>query len=422
MVQSRELFEICYLTFLIIYVLYCFFLYIHGIREKEYTSFGILASTYLAYFFLNSSFVVGSGLQPGILAGIIVALVSIFPATVLNFLIRTCKHDIEGYIKWAIYPWFALAAIALATPFMGPPAESLLRFCWGALALYSLGVAYWIIFRAYCEGFYEIVPLILGVSGLSVGLLLLGAEQLQLVVLPYYTEDVAVAFFMVSVKYGLIKRYARYLKDLRRLSGKILDAHEEERKRLARDIHDGIGQSLLAIKLNLQIMKADPGKAVTEEALTDLIDEASTTIEELRQIAMNLRPAFLKRTSIAEILRWYAEKYEEKTGLNIIVDADSTIDTDIHTKDNLYRICQEALSNALKHAGAAKVCVALQRGDGKIMLSISDNGTGLDKKKLREAEGIGISTMRERAELLGGVFRIETTPVGGTSIHVGVPL
>ncbi|HDK44287.1 MAG TPA: hypothetical protein ENG91_07035 [Desulfobacteraceae bacterium] len=421
MAQSRELFEICYLTFLAIYVLYCLFLYIHGIRTKEYTSFGLLASTYLAYFFFNSSFVIGSGLPPEVRAGIVAALITIFPATVLNFLVRTCRYNIDGYARWAIYPWFVLAVIALATPFMSPAAERLLHWCWGALALYSLGVAYWIIICAYRDGFYEVVPLMLGVSGLSTGLILFGAEHLQLLIVPYYTEDVAVAFFMVSVKYGFIKRYAHYMSDLRRLSGKILEAHEEERKRLARDIHDGIGQSLLAIKLNLQMMKAGQGEIVTEENLANLIDEVSMTIEELRQIAMNLRPAFLKVTSMAAILRWYAAGYGEKTGLNVIVNADDTINTDIHTKDNLYRICQEALSNALKHSGATKVCVTLQRGDGKIMLSISDNGAGLDKKKLRETEGIGISTMRERAELLEGVFRIETTP-GGTAIHVGVPL
>jgi len=422
MAQSRELFEICYLTFFAIYVLYCLFLYIHGICTKEYTSFGLLASTYLAYFFLNSSFVIGSGFPPEIRVGVVAALITIFPATVLNFLVRTCLHDINGYARWAIYPWFVLAVIALATPFMSPPAERLLRLCWGALALYSLGVAYWIIICAYREGFYEVVPLMLGVSGLSAGLILLGAEYLQLLTLPYYTEDVAVAFFMVSMKYGLIKRYAHYMNDLRRLSGKILEAHEEERKRLARDIHDGIGQSLLAIKLNLQMMKAGRGEIVTAETLENLIDEVSMTIEELRQIAMNLRPTFIKSMSMAEILRRYVAKYEEKTGLNIIVNADDTIKTDINIKDNLYRICQEALGNALKHSGATKVCVALQRGDGKIMLSISDNGTGLDKKKLRETEGSGISTMRERAELLGGVFYIDTTTVGGTAIHVGVPL
>lgn len=262
----------------------------------------------------------------------------------------------------------------------------------------------------------------MGVSGISVGLLLVGAEQLGLLSLPYYTEDLILIFFAITMKYGLIKRYARYVSDLHHLSGKILDAHEEERKRLARDIHDGIGQSLLAIKLNLQMMNADRQNTVTEEALTELISETSTTIEELRQIAMNLRPAFLKRTSIAEILRWYTKKYEEKTGLNILIDLDDAITTDIRTKDNLYRICQEALNNALKHSGAAEVFIALKKERNKIVLRVSDNGSGLNEKQLRDADGIGISTMRERAELLGGAFHLEATPAGGTTIQVGVPL
>ncbi|PNU19047.1 hypothetical protein C2E25_14670 [Geothermobacter hydrogeniphilus] len=420
--SARELFEICYLTFLVIYVLYCLFLYIHRIREKEYTSFGILASVYLVYFSLNSSFILGLGLQPDILAGLIMAFITLFPATLVNFIARTRKEVVGGLIRWAIYPWFGLAIIALTMPLMGRWEWDLFRLIWGGLALYSLAVLWWIVVRAHHEGFYESTQLTMGVTGITLGLLLVGAEQFKLVALPYYAEDLAVVFFAVTMKYGLIKRYARYVRDLHHLSGKILDAHEEERKRLARDIHDGIGQSLLAIKLNLQMMKADRQRAVTDEALTELVDETSAAIEELRRIAMNLRPAFLKRTSIAEILRWYALRYEEKTGLNIVIDADDTITTDIRTKDNLYRICQEALNNVLKHSGAAEVLVALKKDRDKIMLSVSDNGSGMNERQFRDADGIGISTMRERAELLGGIFHMETTPAGGTTIKVGVPL
>lgn len=127
---ARELFEIFFLTFLVIYVLYCLFLYLHGVRGKEYSSFGILASVYLAYFFLNSSFILGLGFQPDILATLILVSITIFPATMVNFIARTRNEEVRGHIRWAVYPWFGLAIIALAMPLMGQWEWILFRFCW----------------------------------------------------------------------------------------------------------------------------------------------------------------------------------------------------------------------------------------------------------------------------------------------------
>lgn len=422
MTEIRPLFEICYLTFLTIYILYCLFLYVHGIREREYISFGLLASVYLAYFFLNSSFVLHLNLFPHIVPPLIVVLMAIIPATLVYFIACTVQEEIRGRIGWAVYPWLLLALIAPFKSSMSLFGWDCFRLACAALACYALVILWQIAFRAHSEGFYESIQLTMGVGCITVGTGLVAAGQIRGVSIPYYMEDLVFACFSVTMKYGLIKRYARYVSDLQRLSGKILNAHEEERKRLARDIHDGIGQSLLAIKLNLQMMKADRQKAMADGSLTTLIAAVSRTIEELRQITMDLTPTFIQKGCLADILRWYGEKFAEKTQIKVVIDVDDDIEVDVHTKDNLYRIYQEALGNAFKHSGCQCIEVMLKQYKGKITLKICDDGAGLDRKKIMKKDGIGLSTMRDRAELLGGAFSIRAVQGGGTVIHVGVPL
>ncbi len=225
--------------------------------------------------------------------------------------------------------------------------------------------------------------------------------------------------------YALVARYVRISNSMKALSQKILVAHESERKRLAREIHDGVAQSLSAIKLNLQMMeaKAKEGVSIGKEVFPDLISEVSGSIEELKNVAMDIRPSFLEDMEISDIFRWYSRKFQETSGIEIKVNAQDSIKIDSRVKENLYRIYQEALSNAIKHSNANCIEVTLKLSGNRLSLEIKDNGKGFDyAQALKSEKGLGLFTMNERVELLGGIFRVKSSEKDGTAIYVEVPV
>lgn len=210
--------------------------------------------------------------------------------------------------------------------------------------------------------------------------------------------------------------------ETRILSGKILTAQEEERRRLTRDLHDGLGQSLLTIKLNLQMMekRLNIGEAKSD-ALREVIAEVSSSIEELRGVCMDIRPAFLENAEIDEILKWCGQKFQESTGIEVAFNADKVSGVDPMVKDNVYRIFQEAMNNVSKHSNASTVEVTLRKSNRWLCLKVGDNGNGFDPSDTRN-RGMGLGTMRERADLLGGAFKMESSSGAGTLLSVEVPL
>ena len=177
---------------------------------------------------------------------------------------------------------------------------------------------------------------------------------------------------MVCVMYTLTARYMRIREELRLASLKIFDAHEDERKRVARELHDGIGQSLQSVKLRLKMLEShiEKGGTVKREALSELITDVSQSIDEIRSVAMDLRPSFLENTDFADAIHWHAMKMQEQAGVAINVQSEGLIKVDPRAKENLYRIYQEALSNALKHSGASAINVRLS---SKKFLSVIGN-------------------------------------------------
>ncbi|MCP4750665.1 MAG: AAA family ATPase [Proteobacteria bacterium] len=239
-----------------------------------------------------------------------------------------------------------------------------------------------------------------------------------------FTKDRIKMLVSLSSQMAISIENARMYREVRELSGRILSAQEAERKRLARELHDGLGQSLLAVKLNLQMMEAKSArKAPKSDLFSETISELSNSIEELRNIAMDLRPTFLEDAGFDAILAWYGKKFQERTGIEIAIEAETVAHIQPRTKDNLYRIFQEALNNAFKHSGADKVNVSLKKHEQTLVLEMTDNGRGFDiGRKMEAPNGIGLSTMKERTELLGGVFGIDTSEDAGTTIKVEVSL
>jgi len=203
------------------------------------------------------------------------------------------------------------------------------------------------------------------------------------------------------------------------LTSQLLLAEENERKRIARELHDGLGQSLGAIAFNVRSTLEKVGDKVKTglESLEAIMPIIQQSMEEVRRIGMNLRPSLLDDLGLLPTIEWLIREYQ-RTYPSIHVEKHIEIKEtqvpDPH-KAVIYRIPQEALNNIAKHSKASLVSVSLLRKkDGRVDLVIEDNGIGFDMKNIRK--GLGLGSMRERAELSGGSFDIESVKGTGTNI------
>lgn len=214
---------------------------------------------------------------------------------------------------------------------------------------------------------------------------------------------------------------------LRILSSQLLTIQENERREIARDLHDGIGQMLTAIKFKIEdILHSNNKKEIKnkEADLQSLIPMIRESIEEMRRIQTNLRPSILDDIGIIATLKWFSREFTKVyTNFKIIMVFEIEEEAiPSFLKIVIYRIIQEAFNNIAKHSGADLIRVLLKKVDSKINLEIEDNGRGFDVQNAFSAEnilkGVGLNGMRERAELSGGTLTIESIIGKGTLIKV----
>ena len=225
---------------------------------------------------------------------------------------------------------------------------------------------------------------------------------------------------------------ARALTDKMRLERKylsqIIEAQENERRRISRELHDEIGQALTAIKFNLDMIDKDLPQ--THPILRGRLGEAKSlsnqTITAMRQLSMDLRPTMLDELGLIPTLRWYVQNFSKSLGIDSqfqAIGVEEKLPPQIETA--FYRIVKEALNNISKHAEASQVEISLEQRDSTIYASIIDNGRGFDLDKVLHPEsperGFGIIGMQERISLLGGKIDIQSRPGFGTRIHIDVP-
>jgi PAS domain S-box-containing protein len=219
-------------------------------------------------------------------------------------------------------------------------------------------------------------------------------------------------------------------KDRRCYSCQILNAQESERKRIATELHDGLGQSLSIIKFKLEqaIAKLDSNTSVDATAmLEELVPRVKGTLDEVRRIAMNLRPSTLEDLGILATLSWFIREYGS---VYHSISVDKSIDvreSDVPDalKLPLFRIVQEALNNVAKHSRATRAFVGVEKRNGVLRLLIEDNGVGFDLGEVASRRGpattCGHAGMRDRVALSGGSLTIESTPRIGVRIAVTWP-
>ena len=223
---------------------------------------------------------------------------------------------------------------------------------------------------------------------------------------------------------GMLDELAAVHAELRALSAGIINAQEEERRRISRELHDDTAQALTSLLLYAKALEQGDAPPAVREALAELREEVARSLEGVRRLARELRPSALDDLGLVAALEWYAQEFARRTGLAVRFEPACGGDRlPPQVELVLYRIAQEALTNAAKHAQAHHVEVWLVREPGAVSLTVRDDGRGFDPSRISSTGGgMGLFSMRERAELAGGTLTLTSAPGKGTTVEARVPL
>ena len=220
---------------------------------------------------------------------------------------------------------------------------------------------------------------------------------------------------------------ARQQEELRTLSARVLEAREEEKTLIARELHDELGQLLTALKMDLawlreRIPAGDPELASKFEQMGAMLDQ---TVGATRRISADLRPMMLDDLGLADAASWLVEEFARRAGLECRMESSVTLDLsslDRAVANTVYRALQESLTNIARHAQAKRAWVVLGANDGELLLEIEDDGRGIAPEDLEKSRSLGLKGMRERVSYHGGSIDIARAPRGGTRVRLRVPL
>jgi len=235
------------------------------------------------------------------------------------------------------------------------------------------------------------------------------------------------ACFDVTEQMGSEAALREAAASLQALTRRLVEAEEAERRRIARELHDRVGQNLSALNINLDIVLGELGESGPHELRVRLRDSLALvdgTLQAIENVMAELRPPLLDEYGLGAALGWHAEEYSRRTGLAIEFDdlARSRIrELRPEGAAALFRIAQEALSNIAKHANAKKVRLLLESDEHELALTISDDGAGFDAGAAPSTRW-GMTAMRERALAAGGQLEIDSAPGRGTTVRAAVPL
>jgi len=216
---------------------------------------------------------------------------------------------------------------------------------------------------------------------------------------------------------------------LRALSSHLQSVREEERTRIAREVHDVLGQALTALKIDLYSVqrglsiRTDSGAERLAEKMKSMSGLIDSTIQTVRRIATELRPGILDDLGLVAAVEWQANDFQARTGITCNVTSHvDYLDLDRERSTATFRIFQETLTNVARHAAASRVEITLTSDDQKLVLEVKDNGKGITHNDIEDSRSLGLLGMRERAQLLGGDLSIAGTLGHGTLVTVTIPL
>jgi signal transduction histidine kinase len=402
-------------VFLFILVFYGLLIF-QGVVRSDYLIFSAFTATYAVTFLLGSHLLWEVGLSSPWSVKLQVILAAVTPLLILALV-----TDATGNPSPRVYRILMACGLALLLlEIILPPLVALNHLTLPRKVFSLVRIPYYILvsIQAMVRQREESAAVLLGVA------LFVTGSRLELF-WGIAMRDYAMGGFALCMLYAMTSRHARFRERLVAISASLLRAHEEERRRIARDIHDSIGQSLLALKLALQML-AKRGRRenlLPPDSLEGPVKDITAIIEDVRRTSLDLRPSFLETMSLPEAIAWYGSHLMERHPLKIKVHGEAGLPEQIPpvVKDNLFRIFQEILSNAIRHSGATTLEISLYRKGRGLVLQAADNGRGFDPQA-GDPHRLGLSTMQERAELLGGSCRIASAPERGTTITVEVPL
>jgi signal transduction histidine kinase len=250
-------------------------------------------------------------------------------------------------------------------------------------------------------------------------------EPFGYILKPFSERELSTTLAMALYKHEAETRLRNTTRQLKALSRRVLEVQELERRRVAVELHDELGQSLTAIKINLQLSQRLKDKALADINLENIhiVEEA---LKQVRRLATNLRPSMLDDLGLAAALQWITEQSANRSGFSVTfhhVRSQPRLAADIETA--CFRIVQEALTNIARHAQARQVEIRLDRQEDHVTLRISDDGCGfnLDEMRIRAVAGdsIGVLGMQERATLVGGELTIESALGQGSTVQFRAP-
>jgi signal transduction histidine kinase/ligand-binding sensor domain-containing protein len=219
---------------------------------------------------------------------------------------------------------------------------------------------------------------------------------------------------------------ARAYERLRRLTRRLEAAKEDERKTIARELHDEVGPSLTAVIINLHLLGRELDAETRAKKIADAIDIVDGLVRRVSDLSLDLRPPLLDELGLMPALTGYLEAQAERTGLRIEVDAGPGLDSlPVEVAITAFRVAQEAVTNAIRHAGARTIAVYLARRDGRLVIEVTDDGRGFDVRAIMEgssAKALGLLGMQERVGGLGGEMTIESIPDEGVTVRASLPL
>lgn len=407
--------EAAYLALFFILTVFYGFLLFQRVLRGEYVFFTLFTAIYGVKFFFGSNWYPLWGASPYTATRLELILSSLLVTVMISLVTSATGNRFRSpiLILLAIAGAFTLADVFLDPMTVLLELGVLKKIFLAGVGIFYLGLAG----LAVLQNRPESKSTFLGVAVYVAGSRLERFWGLNL-------QDLAMGGFALCLLFSLTLRHARLKGRLAVISGRLLEAHEEERRRIARDLHDGMGQALLALRLQVQMLaaKVRGGVPVPAEVFDDLARKVLGIIEEVRRTALDLRPSHVERRGLLEGVRWYGENFASQHGIEVVVHEPERAfpEPPERIRDNLFRVLQEALHNVARHAQAHRVDVSLYRKGGTLVLQVADDGKGFDPKGQRGG-GIGLATMEERAELLGGSCRVETREGRGTMVTVEVP-
>ena len=217
-----------------------------------------------------------------------------------------------------------------------------------------------------------------------------------------------------------IRRLGKLEDETRALSARVVQAQEQERRSIARELHDEVGQSLSALLLDVGTVASQPDARPIRDRLEAVTAAAERIVEEVRRIALSLRPSMLDDLGLVPALEWQAREVGHRSGLVVEVSAEETAGQLPEAQRTcIYRVAQESLQNSVRHAAASKVRIGLRRSSSAVSLEVEDNGKGFPVSRTR---GLGLLGMEERVSQLGGHLRVLSAPGQGTRVTAELPL